>query len=76
MGYYNRIHYGRELNELDSAMQRAMVDLNLQVDMVRFLMAIDADTRVDTMSITHMGKYLKTSSVDIFVPNLTALIPA
>jgi chitin synthase len=31
-----------------------MVDLNLQADMVRFLMAIDADTRVDTMSITHM----------------------
>ncbi|KAL7536573.1 hypothetical protein ACHAXR_007251 [Thalassiosira sp. AJA248-18] len=54
MGYYNRIHYGRELTELDSAIQRAMVDLNLQADMVRFLMAIDADTRVDTMSITHM----------------------
>ncbi len=54
MGYYNRIHYGRELSELDSAIQRGMVDLNLQADMVRFLMAIDADTRVDTMSITHM----------------------
>ncbi|KAL7553796.1 hypothetical protein ACHAWF_017148 [Thalassiosira exigua] len=54
IGYYNRIHYGRELTELDSAVQRAMVDLNLQADMVRFLMAIDADTRVDVMSITHM----------------------
>eukprot|EP00580_Thalassiosira_gravida_P015401 CAMPEP_0201665904 /NCGR_PEP_ID=MMETSP0494-20130426/6900_1 /ASSEMBLY_ACC=CAM_ASM_000839 /TAXON_ID=420259 /ORGANISM="Thalassiosira gravida, Strain GMp14c1" /LENGTH=1070 /DNA_ID=CAMNT_0048144943 /DNA_START=115 /DNA_END=3327 /DNA_ORIENTATION=+ len=54
IGYYNRIHYGRELTELDSAIQRAMVDLNLQADMVRFLMAIDADTRVDTMSLTHM----------------------
>lgn len=54
VGYYNRIHYGRELTELDSAIQRAMVDLNLQADMVRFLMAIDADTRVDTMSLTHM----------------------
>ena len=54
IGYFNRIHYGRELTELDSAVQRAMVDLNLQADMVRFLMAIDADTRVDTMSITHM----------------------
>ena len=54
IGYFNRIHYGRELTELDSAIQRAMVDLNLQADMVRFLMAIDADTRVDTMSITHM----------------------
>ena len=52
--YYNRIHYGRELTELDSAIQRAMVDLNLQADMVRFLMAIDADTRIDTMSLTHM----------------------
>jgi chitin synthase len=54
IGYFNRIHYGRELTELDSAIQRAMVDLNLQADMVRFLMAIDADTRVDTMSVTHM----------------------
>merc|ERR1711971_1140369 len=54
MGYFNRIHYGRELTELDSATQRAMVDLNLQADMVRFLMAIDADTRVSEMSITHM----------------------
>jgi chitin synthase len=54
MGYFNRIHYGRELTELDSAIQRAMVDLNLQADMIRFLMAIDADTRVDTMSVTHM----------------------
>jgi len=31
-----------------------MVDLNLQADTVRFLMAIDADARVDAMSITHM----------------------
>jgi len=54
IGYFNRIHYGRELTELDSAVQRAMVDLNLQADMIRFLMAIDADTRVDTMSVTHM----------------------
>ena len=54
IGYFNRIHYGRELTELDSAIQRAMVDLNLQADMIRFLMAIDADTRVDTMSVTHM----------------------
>ena len=54
IGFMNRIHYGRELTELDCALQRAMMDLNLQVDMIRFLMAIDADTRVDTMSITHM----------------------
>ena len=54
MAYYNRIHYGRNLTELDSAIQRAMVDLNLQADMVQFMMAINADTRVDTMSITHM----------------------
>ena len=54
MAYYNRIHYGRNLTELDSAIQRAMVDLNLQADMVQFMMAINADTRVDTKSITHM----------------------
>ncbi|KAL7552851.1 hypothetical protein ACHAWF_016096 [Thalassiosira exigua] len=54
MDYYNRIHHGRELCELDSAIQLAMFDLNLEADMVRFLLTIDADTRVDTMAINHM----------------------
>lgn len=32
-------------------------NINLQAGMVQFLMAIDADTRVDVMSITHIMVY-------------------
>lgn len=54
MGYFNRIYHGRELNELDAAIEDALIDLNMQSDDMRLLMTIDADTRVDEMSITHM----------------------
>jgi chitin synthase len=54
MGYFNRIYHGRELNELDAAIEDALIDLNMQSDDMRLLMTIDADTRVEEMSITHM----------------------
>jgi chitin synthase len=54
MGYFNRIYHGRELNELDAAIEDALIDLNMQSDDMRLLMTIDADTRVDEMSVTHM----------------------
>ena len=54
MGYFNRIYHGRELTELDAAIEDALIDLNMQSDDMRLLMTIDADTRVDEMSITHM----------------------
>eukprot|EP00804_Cyclotella_cryptica_P030102 CCRYP_009519-RA/>CCRYP_009519-RA protein AED:0.07 eAED:0.07 QI:508/0.5/0.33/1/0.5/0.66/3/0/1145 len=54
MGYFNRIYHGRELNELDAAIEDALIDLNMQSDDMRLLMTIDADTRVDEMSLTHM----------------------
>jgi chitin synthase len=54
MGYFNRIYHGRELNELDAAIEDALIDLNMQSDDMRLLMTIDADTRVDELSITHM----------------------
>jgi len=54
MGYFNRIYHGRELTELDAAIEDALIDLNMQSDDMRLLMTIDADTRVDEMSVTHM----------------------
>merc|ERR1719356_240879 len=54
MTYFNRVYHGRELGELDAAIEDALIDLNMQSDDMRLLMAIDADTRVDEMSVTHM----------------------
>jgi len=54
MGYFNRIYHGRELTELDAAIEDGLIDLNMQSDDMRLLMTIDADTRVDEKSITHM----------------------
>merc|ERR1719217_1791667 len=54
MGYFNRIYHGRELSELDAAIEDALIDLNMQSDDMRLLMTIDADTRVEELAITHM----------------------
>ena len=54
MGYFNRVYHGRELTELDAAIEDALIDLNMQSDDMRLLMTIDADTRVEELSITHM----------------------
>jgi len=54
MGYFNRVYHGRELTELDAAIEDALIDLNMQSDDMRLLMTIDADTRVEELSVTHM----------------------
>ena len=53
-GLLNRFHHGRELNDLDRAIKNALDHLQLPLDEVRFLMAIDADTRIDRESLSHM----------------------
>jgi chitin synthase len=53
-GLLNRFHHGRELNDLDKAIKNALDHLQLPLDEVRFLMAIDADTRIDRESLSHM----------------------
>lgn len=53
-GLLNRFHHGRELNDLDNAIKNALDHLQLPLDEVRYLMAIDADTRVDRESLSHM----------------------
>jgi chitin synthase len=53
-GLLNRFHHGRELNELDKAIKNALDHLQLPLDEIRFLMAIDADTRIDRESLSHM----------------------
>jgi len=53
-GLLNRFHHGRELNDLDEAIKNALDHMQLPLDEVRYLMAIDADTRVDRESLSHM----------------------
>jgi len=53
-GMFNRIHYNREPNELDIAMVKALFSLGLPAKDIEYLMAIDADTRVDVESMSHM----------------------
>ena len=54
-GLLNRFHHGRDLNGLDTAIKNALEHMQLPLDEVRYLMAIDADTRVDRDSISHMA---------------------
>lgn len=53
-GFFNRVLYQREFSPLDLALYRAFVSLNFNAHKFKFLMTIDADTRVDTDSISHM----------------------
>ena len=53
-GLLNRFHHGRDLNELDTVIKNALYSLQLPLDEVRYLMAIDADTRIDRESLSHM----------------------
>jgi len=53
-GLLNRFHHGRSLNSLDIAIKYALDNLQLPLDEIRYLMAIDADTRIDRESISHM----------------------
>jgi len=54
-GLLNRFHHGRELNELDMVIKNSLYNLQLPLDEVRYLMAIDADTRIDRESLSHMA---------------------
>lgn len=54
LGLYNRIHHNRKPSELDIAIVKALFSLGLPAKDAEYLMAIDADTRVDEKSIAHM----------------------
>jgi chitin synthase len=54
-GLLNRFHHGRKLNDLDVAMKNALDSMQVPLDEVRYLMAIDADTRIERDSISHMA---------------------
>ena len=54
LGCLNRINYGRALCELDVAICRALGNLNLSFEDIKYLMAIDADTRVHKDSLPQM----------------------
>ncbi|KAL7538293.1 hypothetical protein ACHAXR_008439 [Thalassiosira sp. AJA248-18] len=53
-GMLNRFHHGRDLNDLDNGIKNALDHMQLPLDEVRYLMAIDADTRIDRESLSHM----------------------
>eukprot|EP00566_Odontella_aurita_P002674 CAMPEP_0113538006 /NCGR_PEP_ID=MMETSP0015_2-20120614/7135_1 /TAXON_ID=2838 /ORGANISM="Odontella" /LENGTH=917 /DNA_ID=CAMNT_0000437551 /DNA_START=42 /DNA_END=2795 /DNA_ORIENTATION=- /assembly_acc=CAM_ASM_000160 len=54
LGALNRIHYHRELCDLDVALCRALNDLDLGLDELGYLMAIDADTRIHREAMARM----------------------
>ena len=54
-GLLNRFHHGRDLNGLDEVIKNALDHLQLPLEEVKYLMAIDADTRVDRDSLSHMA---------------------
>ncbi len=53
-GLLNRFHHGRILTNLEIAIKYALDNLQLPLDEIQYLMAIDADTRIDRESISHM----------------------
>lgn len=53
-GLLNRFHHGRSLTDLDVAIKYALDNLQLPLDEIRYLLAIDADTRIERDSISHM----------------------
>lgn len=55
MGLLNRFYHARPLNDLDIAIKYALDNLQLPLDEIRYLLAIDADTRIDRDSISHMA---------------------
>mmetsp|Transcript_5847 Transcript_5847/g.16870 ORF Transcript_5847/g.16870 Transcript_5847/m.16870 type:complete len:1154 (-) Transcript_5847:347-3808(-) len=54
LGLFNRVHYGRELCDLDIAICRALNDLEVSIEDLKYMMAIDADTRVHKDSMAQM----------------------
>ena len=59
MGLLNRIHYGKDLTSLDIAIIDALEYLQVSVDDVEHLLAIDADTRISKESISYMVAAMK-----------------
>jgi len=61
-GLFNRVQYGRKLNDLDVAICRALNDADVGIEDLRYLMAIDADTRVREDSMAQMIHSMETKT--------------
>jgi len=59
LGLFNRVHHDRKLSELDGAICAAMNELEVPVTELRYLLAIDADTRISPGSISHMIYFME-----------------
>ncbi len=53
-GFFNRVHHRRTFNDLDMAICDALRSLDFQEDNIKYLMTIDADTRIEKKAIAHM----------------------
>jgi chitin synthase len=53
-GMLNRIHHNREPNQLDIGIVKALYMQGLPIKDVEYMMCIDADTRLDVTSISHL----------------------
>ena len=64
-GILNRMMYNRRPTELDLVFADALMELNLSLNVMEFLMAIDADTRVapDAMKVSLPHRLLLSSTV-------------
>jgi len=60
MGLFNRLHHDRKRTDLDKAMMEALRSLEIPLQSLRYLLAIDADTRISSTSISHMVYRMNT----------------
>ena len=53
-GLFNRIHYGRDLCELDIVICRTLSDLGVSMESLKYLLMLDADTRMHHDALAQM----------------------
>mmetsp|Transcript_3450 Transcript_3450/g.5301 ORF Transcript_3450/g.5301 Transcript_3450/m.5301 type:complete len:993 (+) Transcript_3450:371-3349(+) len=60
MGLMNRVAHDRKRTDLDKALLSALKGLEIPLQSIRYMLAIDADTRISTTSICHMVYRMNT----------------
>lgn len=62
MGMMNRVAHDRKRTDLDKALLSALKGLEIPLQGIRYMLAIDADTRVSMSSICHMVYRMNTKT--------------
>mmetsp|Transcript_10152 Transcript_10152/g.27827 ORF Transcript_10152/g.27827 Transcript_10152/m.27827 type:complete len:888 (-) Transcript_10152:68-2731(-) len=60
-GILNRLQHNREPHELDVVVKEELNRLEIPLDTIEYMMAIDADTRVHHMAMQHMVYHLRNN---------------